>query len=174
MAAQNKIKNRPVEMRFITRMDYERTAGWWVRISSAGRPIANKLFSDSKFGGKQKALSAAKKWRDRQLDAHRGILALAVNKHRIHTSDRRSLSGITGVSPEIEKRSLPYSIKAWKAAWPADYGIQMYARFSVVVYGYQGAFNKAVERRYAEIGKPVPRKRVPASKPILEAIEARD
>lgn len=55
--------------RNITRMDYERTHGWWVRFqfgaSQPGqREVLSKHFSDGTHGGKRKALAAAIAWRD--------------------------------------------------------------------------------------------------------------
>lgn len=47
----------------ITRMDYKRTHGWWVRFERLGRLIS-KTFSDGCYGGKRKALVAAIEYRD--------------------------------------------------------------------------------------------------------------
>jgi hypothetical protein len=49
--------------RNITRMDYSRSHGYWVRFSYLVHPIS-KLFSDRLYGGKRKALKAAIKYRD--------------------------------------------------------------------------------------------------------------
>lgn len=54
----------------ITRMDYERTHGYWVRIYrteyDGTKRCYSKYFSDGTNGGKRKALVAARKWRDAQ------------------------------------------------------------------------------------------------------------
>ncbi len=47
----------------ITRLDYKRTHGWWVRFER-GEDHIRKLFSDKTYGGKNKALSAARQFRD--------------------------------------------------------------------------------------------------------------
>lgn len=52
--------------RNITRMDYGRTHGWWVRVyrgRGADKICFSKHFSDGVWGGKRKALEAARKWR---------------------------------------------------------------------------------------------------------------
>lgn len=53
----------------ITRFDYERTRGWWVRFSRKDnfgvKRVTSKLFSDATYGTTAKALKAAKAWRDR-------------------------------------------------------------------------------------------------------------
>jgi len=60
-------------MHYITRMDYARNHGWWVRITAVNRKpgdprlVASKVFSDGKWGGKRKALAIAKAWRDKAL-----------------------------------------------------------------------------------------------------------
>lgn len=55
----------------ITRLDYARTHAWWVRIyrkdPKLGRVCHSKVFSDGVWGGKAKALIAARQWRDEQL-----------------------------------------------------------------------------------------------------------
>jgi hypothetical protein len=55
--------------RNISRLDYGRTAAWWVRftrLDSAGaKRVVSKMFSDGVHGGKRKALVAATQWRDR-------------------------------------------------------------------------------------------------------------
>ena len=56
--------------RNITRLDNDRSCGWWVRIyrtGRAGKVCTSKLFSDGVNGGKRKALAAAMAWRDRAL-----------------------------------------------------------------------------------------------------------
>jgi hypothetical protein len=55
--------------RNITRMDYERTHGYWVRFQFGAslpgqREVIQKLFADLAHGGKRKALAAAIAWRD--------------------------------------------------------------------------------------------------------------
>lgn len=57
-------------LRNITRMEYERTRGWWVRFQrndprTGAKAVTSRLFSDATYGGKRKALAAAMKWRDR-------------------------------------------------------------------------------------------------------------
>lgn len=53
----------------ISRLDYGRTHGWWVRFQRGEREgkrrVIQKSFSDRLYGGKRKALAAAIAWRDR-------------------------------------------------------------------------------------------------------------
>lgn len=61
---------RKQHRRHITRLDYDRSHGWWVRFARIRHGkvvlVAQQQFSDGKYGGKQKALVAAVKWRDQQ------------------------------------------------------------------------------------------------------------
>ena len=50
----------------VTRMDYARNHGWWVRVYRGGR-CHSKFFSDSRHGGKRRGLSAAVEYRDELL-----------------------------------------------------------------------------------------------------------
>ena len=55
-----------MSLKHITRLDYQKTHGWWVRIRRKSNPCS-KLFSDGVYGCKEKALEAALTWRDEKL-----------------------------------------------------------------------------------------------------------
>jgi hypothetical protein len=57
-------RNKRPTMWGISRIDSGYTHGWFVRAYKEGRTYS-KLFSDSKIGGKNKALKAAKEHRDK-------------------------------------------------------------------------------------------------------------
>lgn len=57
-----------MSLKHITRLDYQKTHGWWVRIRRKSNP-SSKLFSDGVYGGRDKALEAALVWRDEKLSA---------------------------------------------------------------------------------------------------------
>lgn len=84
--------------RNITRMDYSRSHGYWVRFEYLAHPIS-KLFSDSRYGGKRKALKAAVQYRDEV------ALTLPPRRHGSDTlpgsgriwKERRSYISWTGV-----------------------------------------------------------------------------
>ncbi len=57
-----------MSLKHITRLDYQKTHGWWVRIRRKSNP-SSKLFSDGVYGGRDKALEAALAWRDDKLTA---------------------------------------------------------------------------------------------------------
>lgn len=49
---------------YVTRMDYARARGWWVRVSVGGGKLVTRLFSDSEFASVDDAKAAALRWRD--------------------------------------------------------------------------------------------------------------
>jgi hypothetical protein len=56
-------------MRYITRLENYGTRAWWVRIQTVRMQknvkILQKSFADRDYGGKDGALKAAMKWRDK-------------------------------------------------------------------------------------------------------------
>lgn len=59
---------RSPSLKNITRLDYTRTHGYWVRFE--GKSPVSKMFSDGVFGGKRKALKAAQAFRDEWIKSH--------------------------------------------------------------------------------------------------------
>ena len=76
----------------IRRVDSKRTHGWQFVAVRDGEEYT-KLFSDSVFGGKKKALAAAKEYRRRWLLQHGPIREIT---H--HTTNKRNKIGIVGLS----------------------------------------------------------------------------
>ena len=58
---------------YLTRMDYPRARGWWVRVSAGNGRLVTRLFSDSEFGGPDGARTAAGHWRD-AVAVHHGLV----------------------------------------------------------------------------------------------------
>lgn len=77
-----------MSLKHITRLDYQKTHGWWVRIRRKSNP-SSKLFSDGVYGGRDKALEAAKAWRDEKLSS--------APKQTTRTTESTSKSIKTGV-----------------------------------------------------------------------------
>jgi hypothetical protein len=57
----------PTGRKYITRMDYPDTHGWWVRIliNRQGNGRVSKFFGDAKYSSKEEGLSEAIKFRDK-------------------------------------------------------------------------------------------------------------
>lgn len=131
----------------ITRVDSERsrTHGWLVTIQRRG-VIYRKQFSDGVFGGKMRALSAAKAHRD-QIMARYPPLS---RRDHAEIVKRNNRSGVVGVCrycasaldvPESEKRWF------WVASWALPDGRARRVKFSIAKYGEEEAFRLAVKAR---------------------------
>ena len=77
-----------MSLKHITRLDYQKTHGWWVRIRRKSNPCS-KLFSDGVYGGRDKAQKVAMAWRDEQLSS--------APKQTSRTSESSSKTIKTGV-----------------------------------------------------------------------------
>jgi len=132
-------------MRYITRLKNRKS--WTVKIHQ-GKP-ANKIsknFSDRHYGGKEKALQAAKIWRDRRIEEKNKFPTNRLRKQSI--SNR---SGYIGISKE--KKEFPHSIyEGWRATYYIDTR-QVHKSFSSALYGECEAFRKACRARYEHAGE---------------------
>lgn len=147
-------KSRGLGMTYITRMDHGNTHGWWVRVYKDSRPVESKLFSDGVFGSKDKARKNAQEHRDVVVKKHK-IVPVHLRKTREHSADRRSTSGMVGVTLLIVDK--PGSLRAHWSARFMEKGRQRNVSFSVRKYGYEAAFKKALKARSEAIGQNVPR-----------------
>ena len=77
-----------MSLKHITRLDYQKTHGWWVRIRRKSNPCS-KLFSDGVYGSQEKALEAAIAWRDEKL--------ITAPKQTVRTAESSSKTVKTGV-----------------------------------------------------------------------------
>jgi len=139
--------------KFITRMDFDKTHGWNVRWSTCGiwkKNMQSKLFSDSKYGGKRKALLAAKKFRNAK---YKSLGLEELLDKRIKTKVRRhskNTSGIIGVRRNSYKRDNKI-YEEWTAHGCKNYEPWRKA-FSIDKYGERGAFILACRTRYKKQG----------------------
>lgn len=87
--------------RYITRMDYDRTRGYWVRVGQVNNPKKEqRSFPDLACGGKRKSLKAARQYRDQAVKR-------VFNGRRykiLHSCDRRNKTGVIGVCRVRAKR----------------------------------------------------------------------
>ncbi len=123
----SKIKN-------ITRMEYKRSHGWWVRFQY-NRQSYNKFFSDNKFGGESLALLSAIAWM-------KNVKAKNKVPDTIMRVDgaTRSNTGVQGVSYCSKSNS-------YFASWTDAIGQASATSFSVNKYGREKAFKLACKKR---------------------------
>lgn len=145
---------QPIELRHITRVDYKRSRGWWVRFYKNATLIASKLFSDAKYvEGKEEALFWAKQWRDEYLEEFRSSLRESKWTYfppPFMTEPRRNnKSGTVGVyrcSYLCKKPTCRYRYVEWRATW-METGKPKLKGFSVKMYGERGAKEQAIAHR---------------------------
>ncbi len=135
-----KIKN-------ITRIDNDinRTHAWLVQVQ---RNYFNtiKMFSDGVYGGKRKALAAAKEFHAQVLAAVPGYDYL----HHIRSVVRRNTtSGIPGVGryDPIVNPNTGHRVVFWLAFWTDENGVPHKRKFVVSKYGERKAKQLAVAER---------------------------
>ncbi|HHH48616.1 MAG TPA: hypothetical protein ENK51_07000 [Gammaproteobacteria bacterium] len=139
---------------YITRMDHGNTHGWWVRVYKDSKPVESKLFSDGVHGGKLKAKRMAQAHRDQVVKKHK-IVPVHLRKTREHSVDKRSTSGVVGVTLSVAEKAGSLRVH-WSARF-MEKGRQRNVSFSVRKYGYEGAFRNALKVRFAAIERSVPR-----------------
>lgn len=136
----------------ITRVDNEssRTHGWLVTIQRRGT-IHRRQFSDGVYGGKKKALMAAKTFRDQIIAKYPPL------SKREHAQIRKknNRSGVVGVcrycASETKDRPPEERRWFWVASWVLPNGRSKRIKFSVNKYGEKGAFQLAVKARRAAL-----------------------
>ena len=125
-------------MRYIARIDSNRTHCYAVRLQREG---VHKTFTDRLYGGKRKALQAAKAYRDELIVAldNEGRMTYRRNDIKMRESNN---SGVTGVRHQYRERDYGAD-EAYIASW-CDTERQKHKSFSVKKYGSYGAFQKAL------------------------------
>ena len=106
----------------------------------------DKLFSDSIFGGKRKALAAAREFRD-ELEAEYPHYS---RKQIARKKSERNTSGVVGVRLEKEvAKHIPSkpTYKYWVAQWSPKPGVRKTRPFSINKYGDKKAYRMALAAR---------------------------
>jgi hypothetical protein len=147
-------KQKGLGLTYITRMDHGNTHGWWVRVYKDSKPVESKLFSDGVHGGKEKAKRMAQGHRDEIVQKHK-IVPVHMRKTHEHSVDRRSSSGMVGVTLSVADKAGSLRVH-WSARF-MEKGRQRNVSFSVRKYGYEGAYRKALKTRCDAIGTSLPR-----------------
>ncbi len=119
--------------------------GWEVRFQRKGEKI-EKFFSDSKFGGRRGALTAAKNYRDELEASHSRYSVEELSKN----PSKRNTSGMVGVRlhKQIDSRGdYEYHYWYWISQWTDGRGRRRTKSFSVHQHGDKEAFRLACEAR---------------------------
>ena len=129
----------------ISRIETTSTLGWYVRVYR-NKKTYSKFISDSKFGGKEKALEMA--------ILEKGELSKMINaipkkstKRRVVTNDRRNTTGVLGVSRTSKKASNGKSYECYSVSWRPQPKVQKSTSFSIKKYGEEKALALAIQLR---------------------------
>lgn len=138
----------PVAIMHIYRIDSakSRTHAWVVTVQRRGR-IYHQHFADLVHGGKRKALTAAKVYRDTLLASLRPLTRQELCTKR-KTNNRSGVSRVTRIEAVETSQGRIWSRRYWLAQWPIGGGKARMKKFSIKRYGEHGAFQRAVRARH--------------------------
>ena len=137
-------KGARAKLRHIARQEKspKAAAGWKVNVTRRGKYMY-KSFADSKYGGKTKALKAAKTWHDEIVESTSDVdYVLWRRKKR----SRPNSSGIVGVG-RYEVLYATNRHLVWEAYWQDADGKRYSRRFFISVHGERGAKARASAAR---------------------------
>ncbi len=106
----------------ISRIDSGSTHGWFVRGYKNGKTYS-KLFSDKKWGGKRKAMDAAREYRNNLLKELELIPAKPRGR-RIVFRDSRNTTGVLGVCRTAKKSANGAINECYSVSWRPEPGVQ--------------------------------------------------
>ena len=135
----------------ISRIDSGHTHGWYVRVYANRTVFTSKLFSDRIYGGKQKALKNAIKFRDHNQMVADVKYPLSSRKIKFReTPPKDNKSGIVGVH-FTNKLERGVRIPTWVATWVEDGKRRSKAFYQRKFRSLDEAFDLAVEYRKARV-----------------------
>ncbi len=127
--------------------DPSRSTYAWIVQVQRHKCIAIKMFSDNVLGGKRKALAAARQWRDEQMNPQGEFQHELWRRNVLRRNNR---SGLVGVA-RYERKPLPGGRPSngafWLGSWIDEHGKSRKRKFSVKLWGEQGAKQMAIETR---------------------------
>jgi len=131
----------------ITRIDLPDagTHGFQVRLQRRGIKYG-KFFADRVHGHPERALFAARQWRN-------NLLERLADQARICERSQRNSSGVVGVSKITAVAANGNSYEFWQATWSPSPGQRRCVKFSIRRYGHHRAFQLAVEARTTGINR---------------------
>jgi hypothetical protein len=132
------------DLRHISRTEKtpKQAAGWKAGVMRRGKAM-HKHFADSKYGGKTKALSAAKAWRDQVVKSTSDVDYVLWRREK---RSRPSGSGIVGVGRYVVRYEATRH-PVWEASWQDADGRRHSRRFFISVHGERGAKALAIAAR---------------------------
>ncbi len=141
--------NNKGDLKGISRIDQpdKKTHGWFVRFYKNGK-IHSRFASDSKYGGKQKALEQAKKLKQ-DLEyklmngASEGVSDEKPQNRRKPKSSSINKSGMVGVSLVFQRSRTGKRYPYYQVSWNPEPGRMKVKSWSVNKYGWDRAWEMA-------------------------------
>lgn len=133
----------------ISRIETSSTFGWYVRVYR-NKKTYSKFFSDSKFGGKDKALEMAISQKE---ELNKLIIGIPKKptKRRVVTTDMRNTTGVLGVSRTSKKAPNGKSYECYTVSWRPQPKVQKSTSFSIKKYGEEKALEMAIQLRLEKL-----------------------
>ncbi|MGB0375205.1 MAG: hypothetical protein ACPGEE_04230 [Opitutales bacterium] len=135
----------------ISRIETSSTLGWYVRVYR-NKKTYSKFFSDTKFGGKDKALEMAL-FEKEELSKMISKIPKKPTKRRVVTKDKRNTTGVLGVSRTSKKASNGKSYDCYTVSWRPEPKVQKSTSFSIKKYGEEKALEMAIQLRRKKINQ---------------------
>lgn len=132
-------------MKGISRIDSKGTHGWYVRVYKNGKTYS-KLYSDRKYGGKERALKIAQKAHKMAVEAMKAIPTK--RSRRLVKSDKRNKSGVIGVNRTQKHNRSGTVSEYYQVTWSPKPGKIKNKQWSIRKYGEEKAFKLACEFRH--------------------------
>ena len=133
----------------ITRMDYKKNTGWYVRVKFKGEEH-RKYFGDSVLGGYEESLEAAIQWRDekeRELGKpHTERMVISKPGSDLGVIGGRRTISWTGATDK-EGNPLPNYTPVYVVTWSPEPNVRKQSSFSTEKYGEEEARKMAIELR---------------------------
>ena len=128
--------------KYITRLHYKSSFGWWVRLRSAE---IQKAFSDAVYGSKAESLKAAIKFRDKTMRelAKQGVPVGRKPKGHHKKPTSKSKTGVVGVTYQLRRAATGTFNKYYIGSYYPEKYQGLSKAFAVNVYGERGAFRLA-------------------------------
>jgi hypothetical protein len=156
---------RPPDQRHLRRVDNEdKSTHAWVVSLQRNKRITIKMFSDSVWGGNDKALAAARQWRDQQTQPADEYAHEIWRRNRLRTNNSSGLVGIGRYERPLRPDGKPGGDAFWLASWIDENGRQRKRKYSVKRWGEEAARQRAIEEREREVSRSV------AARTALDAV----
>ena len=131
-------------MKGISRIDSNHTHGWFVRVFRSGQ-THSKMFSDGVYGGQEKALKAAIKYKDEYERKHPP--SYTSTRMRLRPM-KNNTSGVVGVSETFSKSRNGNILPCFNVSWRPRRNVSRSKSFFFSKYGSrEAAFEAAIKFR---------------------------